>query len=99
MLGKFDDATGAAARIVEHARKSGEERLVSRSVGPIAYILVHGPVPVPEALARCREMLAGIQGDRKTEAIVYGALAQLLAMNLEFDEARAHYRRGGHRCG
>src|SRR5213079_82927 len=63
-------------------------------IGPIAYILIHGPVPVPEALRRCREMLGGIQGDRKTEAIVNGALAQLLAMNEEFDEARSHYRRG-----
>ena len=94
MLGRLNDAAGSAGRIVEHARRAGDERLVSRSVAPIAYILVHGPVPVPDALIQCRELLAGAQGDRKTEAILHGALAQLLAMNLEFDEARTHYRRG-----
>jgi tetratricopeptide (TPR) repeat protein len=93
MLGRFSDATKSAARIVEHARRVGEERLVSRSVTPIAYILVHGPVPVPEALERCRALVDGVQGDRKVEAILLGALAQLLAMHEELDEARATYRR------
>jgi class 3 adenylate cyclase/tetratricopeptide (TPR) repeat protein len=94
MLGQFEEGTGSAARIVEHARKSGEERLVTRSIGPMTYILVHGPTPVAVALKQCRDMLESIKGDRKTEAVVHGALAQLLAMSLEFDEARGHYRRG-----
>ncbi|HEY8238120.1 MAG TPA: adenylate/guanylate cyclase domain-containing protein [Candidatus Limnocylindrales bacterium] len=94
MLGKFKEGTGSAARIVEHARKSGEERLVTRSIGPITYILVHGPMAVPAALGQSREMLDGITGDRKTEAVVHGALAQLLAMDNQFEEARGHYRRG-----
>jgi class 3 adenylate cyclase/tetratricopeptide (TPR) repeat protein/type II secretory pathway predicted ATPase ExeA len=94
MTGRLNDATSAAARIVEHARRAGDERLVTRSTAPIAYILVHGPVPVPDALVQCRELLDGVKGDRKTEAILHGALAQLLAMDLQFDEARTHYRRG-----
>ncbi|MBI2780836.1 MAG: AAA family ATPase [Chloroflexi bacterium] len=93
MLGHFTDATTASVRIVDHARKANDERLVSRSVAPIANILVHGPAPVDEALAQLREMLAGVTGDRKTEAILLGALAQLQAMDESFDEARTSYRR------
>jgi tetratricopeptide (TPR) repeat protein len=93
MLGHFSAATSAATRILEHARRAGDERLVSRSVAPIAYILVHGPAPVSEALQRCREMIADVRGDRKTEAILLGAYAQLLAMNEQFEEARREYRR------
>src|SRR6185369_16381725 len=48
MLGQFKLGTGSAGPIVEHARKSGEQRLVTRSIGPITYILVHGPMPVPD---------------------------------------------------
>jgi class 3 adenylate cyclase/tetratricopeptide (TPR) repeat protein len=92
MAGQFRDATDAVARILEHARKAGDERLVSRSTAPIAYILVHGPEAVESALQRCQEMLADVRGDRKTEAILRGALAQLQAMQEDFDAARASYR-------
>jgi class 3 adenylate cyclase/tetratricopeptide (TPR) repeat protein len=93
MLGRFSEATGAAGRIVEHAVRAGDERLVQRSVAPIANILVHGPAPVPDATAQLREMIANVHGDRKTEAILLGALAQILAMDEQFDEARSTYRR------
>ncbi len=93
MLGQFSEATGAASKIVEHALRAGDERLVSRSVAPIANILVHGPAPVTAATAQLREMIAGVHGDRKTEAILLGALAQTLAMDEHFDEARQTYRR------
>jgi len=93
MQGRLSNATAAAERIVLHARRARDQRLVSRSLVPISYALVHGPEPVGEALGRCEELLASVQGDRKTEAIIHGAVAQLLAMREEFDEARAHYRR------
>ncbi|HEX3265863.1 MAG TPA: adenylate/guanylate cyclase domain-containing protein [Candidatus Limnocylindrales bacterium] len=92
MAGRLKEATAASARILEHARRAGDERLVSRSAAPIAYILVHGPEPVENAITRAREMLAEVRGDRKTEAIILGALAQLQAMNEEFDPARTTYR-------
>jgi class 3 adenylate cyclase/tetratricopeptide (TPR) repeat protein len=93
MLGHFTDATAWAEEIVVHAREANERRLVSRSVVPIAYILVHGPEPVPGALRRCQELIEGVSGDRKVEAILLGALAQLKAMHDQPDEARALYRR------
>jgi len=92
MLGHFTDATGWAEQIVEHAREAGERRLVSRSVVPIAYILVHGPEPVPDALRSCQALLDSVSGDRKVEAILLGALAQLRAMHDEPDVARGLYR-------
>ena len=93
MQGHFTDATSWADQIVVHARRSGERRLVSRSVVPIAYILVHGPEPVPGALTSCQALLDSVSGDRKVEAILVGALAQLRAMNDEPDAARELYRR------
>ncbi|MEO8274433.1 MAG: AAA family ATPase, partial [Chloroflexota bacterium] len=93
MLGRFTDATAASVRIVEHARRAGDERLVSRSVAAIANILVHGPARVEGATAQTGELLAGVHGDRKVEAILLGALAQLQAMAEEFEGARESYRR------
>ncbi len=92
-VGRLEDASLAASRVVEHATSAGDPVLASRSASAIAYVLVHGPTPVPLAIERCRELLESIAGDRKNEAYVFGALAQLLAMNGEFAEARAAYRR------
>jgi class 3 adenylate cyclase/tetratricopeptide (TPR) repeat protein len=93
LQGQFSAATAAAGRMVGHARKAHDSRLMSRSTSPIAYMLWHGPLPVPKAIAQCRELLAGVEGDRKVEAGVHAALAVLLAMNEEFDAARREYRR------
>jgi tetratricopeptide (TPR) repeat protein len=92
-VGRLEEASAAAARVIEHATNAGDPVLASRSASAIAYVLVHGPTPVPDAIERCRGLLARISGDRKNEAYVLGALAQLLAMNGEFDEAREAYRR------
>jgi class 3 adenylate cyclase/tetratricopeptide (TPR) repeat protein len=93
MQGHFTSATDAAARIARHARRANDQRLLSRSVVPIAYILWHGPLPVPDAIAQCRELMAEVGGDRKVEAALHGALAVLLAMDHRFEEAREHSRR------
>jgi class 3 adenylate cyclase/tetratricopeptide (TPR) repeat protein len=95
MQGHFKAATAAAERIVSHARRARDQRLVSRSIVPIAYMLWHGPLPVPEAIGRCRELLGDevVAGDRKLEAVLHAALGVLLAMNEEFEAARAEYRR------
>jgi tetratricopeptide (TPR) repeat protein len=94
MLGHFQAAAKFAEGIVEHAGAAGEERLISRSAGPSAYILVHGPTPVVEAIEQAKRLLASVEGDRKIEAVVHGALAQLYAMTTDFEAARTSYRRG-----
>ena len=52
-----------------------------------------GPLPVPEALARCREIRERVPSDRSLEAAVVDAVAALLeAMRRNFDTARDLYR-------
>ena len=93
-LGNLDQAGLAAEQVVEHAVRAGDQRLASRSAPAVAYVMVHGPTPVDEAIRRCEELFDGLRGDRRNEAIVLAALAQLKAMQGEFDEARTLYRRG-----
>jgi len=93
-LGRLDEAGAAAEQVVIHATRAGDRRLASRSATAISYILVHGPTPVAEATERCRQLLAGVGGDRKVEATLHLAIAELLAMEGQFDEARVSYRLG-----
>jgi len=93
MLGRFSEASSAAAKIIEHAHRAGDERMVSRSSASIANILVKGPATVADATTQMLQMLDGLTGDRKTEAVLLGGLAQLRAMDLQFEEARRLYKR------
>jgi tetratricopeptide (TPR) repeat protein len=93
-LGNLDQAGRAAEHVVEHALRAGDVRLASRSAPAVAYVMVHGPTPVDEAIRQCEELFDGLRGDRRNEAIVLAALAQLKAMQGAFDEARALYRSG-----
>jgi class 3 adenylate cyclase/tetratricopeptide (TPR) repeat protein len=91
-LGRLEDASAAADRVIEHATRAGDPALASRNASAIVYVLVHGPTPVAVGIERCRELLTSTSGDRRAEAAVLNALAQLLAMNGEFDEARFAYQ-------
>jgi class 3 adenylate cyclase/tetratricopeptide (TPR) repeat protein len=94
VLGRLDEASAAAANVVEHATRAGDRRLASRSAPAISYILVHGPTPVAEAIPSCRKLLDSVGGDRKVEAFLHLAIGELLAMDGAFDAARAEYRSG-----
>jgi ATP/maltotriose-dependent transcriptional regulator MalT len=91
--GHVDEASAAAARVIEYAGQAGDRRLASRSAPPIVAFLLHGSATVAVAAAKCEELLDITQGDRKTEAVILGTLAVLRAMDGRFDEARALYRR------
>jgi ATP/maltotriose-dependent transcriptional regulator MalT len=93
-LGNLEQAGRAAEHVVEHALRAGDVRLASRSAPAVAYVMVHGPTPVDDAIRQCEELFDGLRGDRRNEAIVLAALAQLKAMQGAFDEARTLYRRG-----
>ena len=56
--------------------------------------LLPGATPVPQAIAQCERIIADLPEDRQVESIVMCIVAQLRAMNGEFDVARALYRRG-----
>ena len=93
-LGRLDEASEAAAEVVRHATLAGDQRLASRSAPAIAYIVAHGPTSVEAGIEQIQSLLASVGGDRKTEAVILGAFAQLYAMRGAFDEARSQYRRG-----
>jgi DNA-binding SARP family transcriptional activator len=60
----------------------------STCVGHIASALYFGPTPVPDAVARCRELLAEVD-DLPGDATVSGYLGGLLAMVGDWDESDA----------
>src|SRR3990172_1922332 len=93
-LGRLNEAAEAADRIVEHATRVGDSRLAARIAPAVAYVLLHGPTAARGGVEGLDELLDSVRGDRKTEAIVMNALAQLRAMNGDLEEARALYRRG-----
>ena len=94
MLGRYDEVSTAANRVIEHADRAGDRRLASRSAPVISFTLVHGTSPVSDAIPAIKELMRAAAGDRKTEAVLLGAMAQLHAMQGRFEEARELYRRG-----
>ncbi len=81
-------------RSMDHARLAGDERLIARNAMGLAISTLLGPTPVPQAIAHCEQMIADGLSDRQAESRLLCTLAQLHAMNGEFDKARALYRRG-----
>jgi class 3 adenylate cyclase/tetratricopeptide (TPR) repeat protein len=78
----------AAARLEEvadHAARAGDRRQETEALGRLAAALVYGPVPVEEALRRCGELRKRARGDRRVEAGVLAAEAELEAMLGRFE--------------
>lgn len=92
IAGRYQKADEAGAKSIAHARRAGSERVVARNGLMMAMNALHGPLPVPEAIAQCEQLLAAGLGERQIECNVRCALAQLRAMNGELDAARTHYR-------
>ncbi len=90
--GHYDDIADAAQHLIEEGTASGEERLVRQGATGYAVSAVLGTTPVTEALGVCERILRDVEGDRRAEAIVCGVVAQLRAMQGDFDEAREMYR-------
>jgi class 3 adenylate cyclase/tetratricopeptide (TPR) repeat protein len=91
--GAYDDAASAAKKVVEHARAVGDARQASRGAMGYATTALLGPTPVAEALTECEQLVEDVSGDRKAESVILGVLAQLHAMQGEFEVARDLYRR------
>ncbi|HEX6018166.1 MAG TPA: hypothetical protein VFZ28_08695, partial [Burkholderiaceae bacterium] len=94
VAGRYAQANGATLHYMEHARRAGNKRLLARSGLGLANGLLPGPTPVPEGIAQCQRIIAEVQHDRHVQSIVTCIVAQLHAMNGEFDTARTLYRRG-----
>lgn len=92
IAGRYSLADEAAAKALALARRIGSERDVARHGLILAVNALHGPMPVPQAIAQCEELLATGVGDLQVECNVRCVLAQLRAMDGDLDAARALYR-------
>ena len=94
MAARYRQCSDAITRSITHARLAGEERIVARNTASLSSSTLLGPTPVPQAIEICERMIAAGLSDRQAESKVFCTLAQLRAMNGEFDQARLLYRRG-----
>jgi class 3 adenylate cyclase/predicted ATPase len=81
----------ALERALEHARRAGDLREEGDILGSLGLTLYWGPVPVAEAISRCRELLAAAPRDRVLRARIQAVVAPMTAMQGNFDEAREYY--------
>ncbi|HEY2187622.1 MAG TPA: hypothetical protein VGH48_03575, partial [Caldimonas sp.] len=93
VAGRYAESGAATKPYIEHARKAGNLRLVARACLGLANGILPGVTPVREGISQC-EALLGDVGDRQVRGIIQCIVAQLRAMNGEFEQARALYRSG-----
>ena len=91
----FASRWGARAEALEralvHARRAGDRREESLILGGLPLSLSWGVTPIPEAVERCRELLAQAGDNRTIEAKILVVLAELEAGLGNFGEARNLY--------
>jgi hypothetical protein len=73
---------------------AGDRVLEMRLHSSTALVLLLGPTPAIEGIARCEELIRISTGDRRAQATTMVALAHLRAMVGDFDHARNDYRKG-----
>ncbi|HEY7693115.1 MAG TPA: adenylate/guanylate cyclase domain-containing protein [Gaiellaceae bacterium] len=91
--GRYDEAARALEHAIDCARSAGDVRQERRASTQYALTAVYGPTPVEAGIRRCEEIAERVGGDRQAEAAMLCVLAQLQAMQYEFDQARDLYRR------
>jgi class 3 adenylate cyclase/tetratricopeptide (TPR) repeat protein len=92
VAGRYGEASDAVARSTVHARAAGDARLIARNGHALASSTLLGPTPVAEAIELCEQMRSDAAHDRQAQSKLMCTLAQLRAMNGEFDAARALVR-------
>jgi class 3 adenylate cyclase/tetratricopeptide (TPR) repeat protein len=90
--GRYGEAAVAADQVIEHAAGANDPRLRARGAAGYAVSALYGPAPVPEAIQHCEQLATQSSGDKRTEALIRSALAQLYAMRGDFAHARDCYR-------
>jgi tetratricopeptide (TPR) repeat protein len=91
---RYERAGDAVSRSTTHAQLAGEPHGVARNTVGLASGALLGPMPVRQAIELCERLFGQARGDRRAEGKVLCAVAQLHAMNGEFEKARDCYRRG-----
>ena len=92
IAGRLEAASEPIAKIVTHARLAGDDRLVARSALGLSLIALYGPKPVGEAIEQCESLIAEDLRDRQVRSMIMFKIAQLRAMNGDFERARLQYR-------
>lgn len=92
MASMFGPAERAVEEAIRHAEAAGDALRARRQLGGLISCATYGPRPVPEAIARCEEVLASAGHDRKVTALAQCAIARLEAMRGSFERARSLYR-------
>ena len=70
----------------------GDSQLQTHAATAAAIAALLGPTPVPDAILRCAEALQVATGNKRAEALVLTHVAQLHAMQGDFEHARDLYR-------
>ena len=78
-----------AERMLDHARRAGSGFDVATALIFMAWGLVEGPWPAPEAIARCDALAAEAAGQRAAELNLRGCRAVLMAMAGHYEQARS----------
>ena len=89
--GRWGARAEALERALTHARRVRDSRESSTIIAFLAQALQYGPTPVPDAIRRCEELRAEAEGDPAVEAAIASTLADLHAMQGQFDVARRLY--------
>ena len=84
------------ARCSRYARRAGSDFDAATALVFMAWCLVEGPWPAPEAIARCDELLRAMPSARGRLSLL-GCRAVLMAMIGRYDEARADMDAGAGR--
>ncbi len=88
MMGDPVTSYADAERMLEHARRAGSGFDVGTALIFLAWALVEGPWPVPEAIERCDALTAEAAGQRGAELNLRGCRAVLTAMGGDHERAR-----------
>jgi class 3 adenylate cyclase/tetratricopeptide (TPR) repeat protein len=92
--GKYGAAEEALRKAIELARSVGDRREETRNLSIYAACALYGPMPVPEAIRHCEELLDRTTGNQREEGLIRLYLSQLYAMTGAFNQARDLYRNG-----
>ena len=85
---RFGEAAAAVLQAAEHARRANDPRLEARNVSAYTQAALYGPTPAVEAIEHCEHLATQGLSDRQAEALVLCSLAQLRAMQGDFERAR-----------
>ena len=78
---RIAEAEAAAGQAMTHARLARDEASESWARGLLAQSAFWGPVPAPEGIRRCQELLAQAAGNRRLELTSLQSMAGLQAMD------------------